>query len=65
MPRIYADEMSRIQRTVLEERALHAGDIADGKCKTFDAYQLEIGYVRGLDFALNTILRITGSTGED
>jgi len=64
MPRYFADEFNRLQATLLERRALRAGDIADGRCKTFEDYKHEIGYVGGLDFALQELKRITGSTGE-
>lgn len=65
MPRFFSDELSRIQRTLLERRAERAGKIVDGVCKTFEDYKHEIGYVGGLDFAVETIRKITGSDGED
>lgn len=59
------DELSRIRASILERRAQRAGDIADGKCTSFDSYKHEVGYVSALDFALEEITRITGSDGED
>lgn len=63
MPRL--DEISRIRAAVLHQRGERAGEIADGKFKTFEAYRENVGYVAGLDFAIEQITKITGSDGED
>lgn len=59
------DEISRIRASILKERADRAGQVAVGQCKTFDAYNHEVGYVKALDFAIDQITRITGSDGDD
>ena len=64
MSRFFATELERIRTKLLDERASRAGDVAIGKPKTFEEYNREVGFVRGIDFAIDVITQTTGS-GED
>lgn len=65
MARFGSDELTRIRAEILRQRAERAGSVADGKCVSYETYKHEVGYVAGLDFALEQINKITGSSGDN
>lgn len=65
MSRFNSTELAELRSVLLEERAKRAGSVVVGACKSFEAYNREVGYVLALDFAVDSINKILGSTGED
>lgn len=52
---------TRLLNFVRAQRAEKAGDVAIGKPKSWDAYQIEVGYIRAMDAVESEIARITGT----
>lgn len=65
MPRMFADEFSRLTRAVRQLQQDNAQSILIGKCKSFDEYKYYVGYGDALVKVLEDMKRITGSEGEE